>query len=113
MLISCLQDISRAPCGPARRSLSRGDYGRDNDYYADRRSPSPRRGRSYYDRDYPDDDPYERSRGRQRSQTPDHDERSPSQGPPSKEVMIEGLAPHLTEKDVRLSFAPIPKADGP
>jgi hypothetical protein len=112
MLISYLQDISREPRGPARRSPSRGDYGRD-DYYADGRSPSPRRGRSYYDRHYPYDESYERPRSRQRSQTDDHDDRSPSQGPPSKEVMIEGLAPHLTEKDVRLSFAPIPKADGP
>ena len=83
---------------PARNAPNSRD-GRDSRYNQDDRgyyrSPSPRRGRQYYDRDIPRGPlTYSRSRSRSRSRGRDKEK-------PSKEIMMEGLAAHLTENDVR------------
>ncbi|OCT53844.1 hypothetical protein CLCR_10872 [Cladophialophora carrionii] len=114
-------DISRTQPGPSQgefhirgraRSSDRRletSYERRNRYYDeepsrsydDRHSPSPPpRGRRYYDRDQPRSPRTYRSRSRSRRHS-SSEERPPSRGKPSKEVMMEGLAPHLTENDVR------------
>lgn len=116
-----LQDMSKAPIGPPQaefhirgraRSPDRrreDSYERRNRYYDDessrsyddRHSPSPR-GRGYRDRDAPRSPRSYRSRSRSRSRrrSPSED-RPPSRGRPSKEIIMEGLGPHLTENDVR------------
>lgn len=69
----------------------------------DRFSPSPRRGRNAYkDRDREDyRSPSYDSRSRSRSRSPRDDRNSGMGEPPSKEIIMEGLAAHLTEDDVR------------
>ncbi|RVX70056.1 hypothetical protein B0A52_06228 [Exophiala mesophila] len=104
-------DASRSMNGPSRQELrirGRGSSparnapnsrdGRDSRYNQDDRgyyrSPSPRRGRQYYDRDIPRGPlTYSRSRSRSRSRGRDKEK-------PSKEIMMEGLAAHLTENDI-------------
>ena len=91
------QDLDYDRRSPGRwrdRSSDRGGY------YDGYRSSSPRRDRSYYDRDRPDDDIERRPRSRDDSGTPNRD-RSSSRGKPSKEIMMDNLPPHLTENDVR------------
>ncbi|KIX06174.1 uncharacterized protein Z518_04148 [Rhinocladiella mackenziei CBS 650.93] len=112
-------DISRPPTGPAQgefrirgrsarspdrrleRSYDRrGYYDNEEDRgYYDHGSPSPRRGRPYYDRDNPHSARDHYSRSLSRGRTPP-EERSSSRGRPSKEIMMEGLATHLTENDI-------------
>ncbi|KAL6240765.1 hypothetical protein RBB50_012329 [Rhinocladiella similis] len=83
-----------------RRHVDRRDHHYDADI---RRSPSPpRRGGRYHDRDRPysqDRSSRSHSRSRSRRRTPPEG-RPPSRGHPSKEIMMEALAPHLTENDI-------------
>ncbi|OAP57490.1 hypothetical protein AYL99_08228 [Fonsecaea erecta] len=119
-------DISRPPTGPSQGEFNfRGrarspdrrrdrSYDRRNRYYDDdRSSPSPRRGRSsYYDLDDPRSASRDyRSRSRSRHRTPSG-ERPPSRGAPSREIMVDGLAPHLTENDISSELKQYYHAEG-
>jgi hypothetical protein len=113
--VECFELILIVGCG----SAAEGRYsGNGNDKHLDRRrdssfdrdrpardrfSPSPRRGRhAYRDRDHEDyRSPSYDSRSRSRSRSSRDDRNSSMGGPPSKEVIMEGLAAHLTEDDVR------------
>ncbi|KAI4253077.1 MAG: hypothetical protein LQ352_003921 [Teloschistes flavicans] len=76
-----------------------------NDYWRDRpRSPDARR-RGYVDRDregYRSPGYNGRSRSRSRSRSPQRRDRSPYfGGPPSREVIMEGIPLDISEEDVR------------
>jgi hypothetical protein len=120
------KDLSRAfHQGPPSYRSYDNRYDRDWDRGQDRQydrgsgsrrgsSPSPRRGRrTYRDRDHEGyrspgyDSPsrsYSRSRSRSRSRYSREDRRRWFAAPPNKEIMLEGLAPDMTEEDVRSSF---------
>lgn len=104
------EDISRAPRGSAQddqKNYSRASPDRWQDgnrdrgrYYDGSRSSSPRGRGGYYDHDRPFKEDDRRPVSTNRSGSPGRD-RSSSRGKPSKEIMLDGLAPHLTENDVR------------
>ena len=113
--VDCLEHVLIMGCGPAadgRFSNNGSDknwdrrrdssFGRDRPS-RDRFSPSPRRGRHAYrdrDRDGYRSPSYD-SRSRSRSRSSRDERYSGMGGPPSKEIIMEGLAAHLTEDDVR------------
>lgn len=113
--VDCFEHILIMGCGPAAEgrysnngSDKNWDRRRDLSFDRDppprdRFSPSPRRGRnSYRDRDREDyRSPSRDSRSRSRSRSSRDDRNSSWGGPPSKEIIMEGLAAHLTEDDVR------------
>ena len=114
--VGCIKHILIVGCGSAaegrystnNNSDEKWDRRRDSSFDRnrpprDRFSPSPRRGRnSYKDRDREDyHSPSYDSRSRSRSRSPRDDRKSSMGEPPSKEIIMEGLAAHLTEDDVR------------
>jgi hypothetical protein len=113
--VDCFEHILIMGCGPAAEgrysnngSDKNWDQQRDSSFDRDRPprdrlSPSPRRGRNAYrDRDREDyRSPSYDSRSRSRSRGSRDDKHSSMGGPPSKEIIMEGLAAYLTEDDVR------------
>ena len=100
------EDLSKTPPrGPAADVRHRSDRGWNNgrgrdDYYNNNHaSPSPRRGR-YKDWDREDRSP-PHSRSRSRSRSPQRSRRLDHDLAPNREIMMEGLGPHMTEDDVR------------
>jgi hypothetical protein len=113
--VDCFEHILIVGCGSAAEgrysnngSDKNWDRRRDSSFDRDRPprdrfSSSPRRGRNAYrDRDREDyRSPSYDGRSRSHSRSPRDDRNSSMGGAPSKEIIMEGLAAHLTEDDVR------------
>ncbi|KAJ4511737.1 hypothetical protein HRR83_004224 [Exophiala dermatitidis] len=101
-------DGTRSPSPAQGRSprRPRSYYDNNRDDGARSRSPPPiRRSRAYYDRDDPRSTRYrDDSRSRSRGRGTPPGERPASRGKPSKEIMMEGLASHLTEDDISVEL---------